>query len=550
LVISFATRFWADQKAASYTGPTHIAADGKQVYLFASDELYHLSAGGRLLEQLPISVAGLEDVPIDLRITEDGDLLIASQRPADIQICNPKTWACRALEFPSNHRPQRQFKVLWPGGQYRLIFTDALGDGLWGQALESTFLQQLLPQGALAGPNDLAFDDQDHLWVADTDHRRIVELVHLANDQWEVARVHSAMNDLTRKKRHYPMMLVFGSDGNMWVTQTAEWSEGSGDLVIYHPDQGAIEQVSLPGSIFATDIATSGDDLLVTDLETHTVYRVDTKTHETTVFGDEQFIQAMGGLKQRAQYFTRMSTMAMAGVVVFAVLMLIAAIKATPRDKRWTPLPGRLDLSSNQGPLPPVKGVYWLKREKKIQRFLNFTHKMGYLGVIVVFLGLALMFIWVQTQTAAISDEQLASFSSILIVVALMVSVMAGLAIPLLIHGSAALKNRLGTDGKHILIRLHDGRELRVEPEELFYTDRAILYRKYTLTLQSGKLQKLYQEGELETWIAPLMADGRKLNEWEGLKHQWKYRNPLLLWLLVFIAISLALAVVFSFLSK
>jgi hypothetical protein len=84
------------------------------------------------------------------------------------------------------------------------------------------------------------------------------------------------------------------------------------------------------------------------------------------------------------------------------------------------------------------------------------------------------------------------------------------------------LKRKLGTDGKRLYIRLADGRELSVDPSQLAYTNRLILYRQYTLPLLGGKQQPLYAPGEVEKWIAPLLRQSRKLTEIQALKHQLK----------------------------
>ena len=292
LLGSLATRFWATDRSARYTGPTHIAADSQQVFLFASDNIYHLSAQGKLLAQYPAEVTGLTDIPIDLRITGDNRLLIAGQQPARIRSCDTSNWDCRDIGFGSINEPKRQFKMLINTPLHSLLFTDAQGDSLWGRTGPDSDAVPLLPGKTLAGPNDLAFDSRGHLWIADTDHRRIVEFLPAADGGFEIGREHSAMNELTRDKRHYPMMLALGGDGNWWVTQAAEFSDRYADLVVYDPDQGAVKQVTLPGSVFATDIAATGGDILVTDLDQFTVYRVDTGSREVSMFGDDRFKDA------------------------------------------------------------------------------------------------------------------------------------------------------------------------------------------------------------------------------------------------------------------
>lgn len=98
-----------------------------------------------------------------------------------------------------------------------------------------------------------------------------------------------------------------------------------------------------------------------------------------------------------------------------------------------------------------------------------------------------------------------------------------------MIHLSArAFKRRVGTDGKRIHLELEDGRKLAVDPESLAFNNRALLYQKYVFPLQAGRKRQFYADGEIETWLSPLLRNARKLGEWQTLKHQWKNRDGLL----------------------
>ena len=50
------------------------------------------------------------------------------------------------------------------------------------------------------------------------------------------------------------------------------------------------------------------------------------------------------------------------------------------------------------------------------------------------------------------------------------------------------------------------------------------------MPFQTGKRQNIYQQGEVETWLAPLLRQARRLNALQGFKHQWKHRDALLMW--------------------
>jgi hypothetical protein len=107
------------------------------------------------------------------------------------------------------------------------------------------------------------------------------------------------------------------------------------------------------------------------------------------------------------------------------------------------------------------------------------------------------------------------------------------------------MKYRLGTDGKQLYVRLNDGREIMVPPVELAFTNQAIFYQKFFIPLQTGKRQNLYGDGEVETWIVPLLHQAEKLTQFEGLKHQWRHRGALLSWSLIsVVALGLLLVLV------
>ena len=64
-----------------------------------------------------------------------------------------------------------------------------------------------------------------------------------------------------------------------------------------------------------------------------------------------------------------------------------------------------------------------------------------------------------------------------------------------------------------------------------------------TAPLAGGKKQQaIYQPGEVETWLGPLLRDAPKLNAWEATVYQWKHGGTRVLgWVaaLVFLALLL-----------
>ena len=115
----------------------------------------------------------------------------------------------------------------------------------------------------------------------------------------------------------------------------------------------------------------------------------------------------------------------------------------------------------------------------------------------------------------------------------LVIMVLVALLIPIIRMSLRAMKTRLGTDGRRLFIRRHDGRELAVDPPQLAYTDRMILYREFSLPLVGGKQQPIYEPGEVETWLGPLLRDAEQISPVEALKHQWKHSGSRQMWWLI-----------------
>ena len=100
--------------------------------------------------------------------------------------------------------------------------------------------------------------------------------------------------------------------------------------------------------------------------------------------------------------------------------------------------------------------------------------------------------------------------------------------IPMVHFAAAAFRRRLGTDGQQLLLEFETGRRISIDPARIAWNDRAVLYENHTFPLQTGMKGPLYADGELQTWLAPLLKDAERLGEWQTIKHQWKHRDRLL----------------------
>jgi hypothetical protein len=390
----------------------------------------------------------------------------------------------------------------------------------------------------LAGPNDLALAADGALWVADTNHRRIVELVSHETGRLTTGREHSASNVFINGPAWYPMMLAPGPDGRWWVIQGAEYSNAQSELVIYDPEHGAEDRVDFPAGAYPTDLGASGDTVLVTDMDRIEVYRVAPDSLLAEPFGGAQFRARLADLRKQRAGLERISLAALVAVVVFGILTILAAIRATPSEKRWTRPPAPFDWEAAPKSTPPTSGIHWLERNPVTERSLKWAERFSYfLLPLPAVLGLAVFFAF-YAQIGPDAPAEVVSKLREVGLVLLLAAALLALMIPLVRSSMQAFRARLGTDGRRLYIRRHDGREIAADPAQLAYTDRMILFQELHLPLTGGRQRSLYQPCEVETWLAPLLRQARRLSAREALRHQWRHRGRPRFWSL-FLAVAL-----------
>lgn len=523
IVVGLGVRLWVTDRVYDFTGPVHISASSNEVFVNASGELLRLSAGGELLEIKSLQDADLPADPIDLRLLDSGQLLVAGQRPATIEICDTDSWSCSPLPGPTIDSILRQFKILPEAKPGNWLLTDARADAVWRLNESAAELEEVLPRKTVAGANGIAFDEDGNPWVADTDNRRIVELLPAENGQFNTGREHSAVNDLTIGERYYPMLIERGPKGRWWVAQAADFSQAYSDLVVYGSEEGAVEVVALPVNAYATDLAVSGDNVLVTDLERFTIYSVNSSTHAVSDFGDAAFRDHLAGLQAQRAMYSRLNTLSLVVIIVSALGMIFAVVRVTPKERRWSRREGLPDMENAALETPDVSGVHWLERNPRLGWMLKWYDRVFYLAFLGLVACCVAMYFWAVPASGLESSRELG------IGLLLMCLVIASFA-PL-VHLSKKVMNRgLGSDGKHVHLRLNNGREIAVDPEQLVYSSRIVLYRNYSFPIRAGNWRAgLYRKEEIEQWVAPLLRQSTKVNEWQILRHQWRYKDPLML---------------------
>jgi hypothetical protein len=188
-----------------------------------------------------------------------------------------------------------------------------------------------------------------------------------------------------------------------------------------------------------------------------------------------------------------------------------------------------------------MAGVHWLKRRTHLERGLRVLEIMTFVIVAATLLGGVVLFAWLQVQVAADGDAAVSAQNRLVGLLMLIGGFALLLIFPIVWSATRALRRKIGVAGQKIHVRLNDGRELVLSTSRMAYTRRALLYGPYSFPLRNQQGRSFYAEGELETWLEPLLQQADFLNPWQGLRHQWKNRDSTLLWPLASVAMLLAL---------
>jgi hypothetical protein len=177
-----------------------------------------------------------------------------------------------------------------------------------------------------------------------------------------------------------------------------------------------------------------------------------------------------------------------------------------------------------------VSGVHWLEHRKSLDRALRWLEILTGLMVMAMLITGLIVYAWVRSQPGSAAGSAAAEADKLISYLLLIGGLAVLLIFPIVLPVTRALRRKIGTDGKRIHLRLNDGRNRVLAPSSVTHSPRSIYYRQYSFPLRDQKGKSYYREGELETHLEPLLQQANGISPWQGLRHQWKNRDSILLW--------------------
>ena len=524
-------RIIGGDQTTRYTGPDHMTASTENVFVHAAGHLWVLTHLGDAVLRLAPERLQLEGEVIDLRIMPDGQLLIAERQPARISLCDTATWNCKPTRLELKNILKRQFKVLPAADGNTLYITDSTRGGALYRADLNTGTVKPILEKELSYANDLQIDSDGLLWVADSKNRRIVHL-KLDGDRAAATGIpYTTQNKAAQKGRTWPMMLQPMADGEWAVTQPTD-TGGRADILIYNKNpQREIYRLPLDASLDPTDLTIANGWLLASDIEGYALYTLDPRDGSHLPWGDATIND---WLKLQRVERDRYQSWVSGGLVIMifcAPFMLIAGYYATPHDQRKQVFDIKAGpmLTRSDAQLPPLNGTYWLKRNKKMDLLFRFLPPVMVALVVLALGGMGYLGyeLW-----DTLEEESRDKFKSLYLIISV---VMIGM-LPMIYLNIPMLRGQLGTDGHRIYVRYPNGSQGSAPLSKLAFGKLLLHFGRHTVSVGAQKRQALYEPGEVEKYIWPLLKDAKKVGAFGLLARQLAAGEigPIYTWLYVF----------------
>jgi hypothetical protein len=212
-------------------------------------------------------------------------------------------------------------------------------------------------------------------------------------------------------------------------------------------------------------------------------------------------------------------------IATFAVLMIIAAVIATPAQRRWSARQRPTTLEASNAAVPALTGVHWLQRRAGVERRMRQAAIIS--CVMLLFCGVLLWQGYDRLKRHAGSQPKpavvhaLDQFRKGVIAEGLiMMTLFLQIAVEL-----RSRRVRLGTDGRQVFAELPTGELLTASAERVVYDRRSIAFENCLVRINTPKGRSLYEAKEVETYLAPLLGRARKLSPFGMLGYRLVHRE-------------------------
>lgn len=362
---SLGLRFWASGKLDRFVSLDHVATNGERVAMHAGGRIYLTSRDGRLEQVLELADLGIAGPLADLELLNDGSLLVGDLEMKKILRCDPASKSCQPFAPSGDFTLAENFKFLADQERQLLYIADTNNDRLLVQNLVDSSCALADNTTRLSYPNDLARDDNDRLYLCDTNRFRIIpfrveqgkvteiegplntmpggmpvspeEIAALAQDpeklKAKLAGLKDNLGQIAEASGHAkPFALAMGTDGNLWAAQlNTVMTDGA--IKIISPKGEPVGAVTLEPGAVPVDLVRFNQGFLAADSGLIKAYTIDPATRLASEYGDQALREEMMNIAGRRAWLENFKRLGLVGTVIFALMALGVMIIAKRRGE-------------------------------------------------------------------------------------------------------------------------------------------------------------------------------------------------------------------------
>lgn len=345
-------------------------------------------------------------------------------------------------------------------------------------------------------PNQVALIE-DQLWVADTNHNRLVAVSAETEGFGEELLSIAVEPD---SQHIWPSAFV-RVDDEWWVL--AMGNNMSDGIVVRYTTKGTeLGQLDMPRNADPLSVGIFGDDILVTDYRNFAIYRFNRDGGRLVDFSTPLLAKELAAKQSEAE---RWSGYAYSCWGIFALALLVGFVVAIRQQRKEKQHAEGVGAGLETGNLEPVptSGI-WIESNRMARWMPNI--------VLLTSLTVPLMLTPLLLDDKPIPAELATIVVSMAIALLIMVKPMRYLA-----------GVRIGVFDKHIEVHNSEGQRYRAGFAEVpWHKQGAIVVGVQVVPLRRKNQYGLFPQKEIERWISPRLLLKNEVGGWALMKHQWQ----------------------------